>query len=89
MYYRASLFSFQRLPEKFVDMDELDAAHSTVQKYLGIDRRTGLVAIGDRLLKGNLRFSVYSDFLTSVDFVRYSGIPDPVGSTPQNPCRGR
>ena len=50
---RASLFSFRRLTEKSVEMDELDAAHSTVQNYLGIDRRTGLVAIGDRLLKGN------------------------------------
>ncbi|KAJ2923858.1 hypothetical protein H1R20_g13241, partial [Candolleomyces eurysporus] len=47
----ASLFSFRRLTEKSVEMDELDAAHSTVQHYLGIDRRTGLVAIGDRLLK--------------------------------------
>ncbi|KAF5332576.1 hypothetical protein D9611_005065 [Ephemerocybe angulata] len=44
----ASLYSFQKPGD---EVGELVAAQSTVKSYLGIDKRVGLVAIGNRLLK--------------------------------------
>ncbi|KAF6754297.1 hypothetical protein DFP72DRAFT_899894 [Ephemerocybe angulata] len=44
----AALYSFQKSGD---EVGELVAAQSTVKSYLGIDKRVGLVAIGNRLLK--------------------------------------
>lgn len=35
-------------------MSELEVAQSTVKEYVGIEKRAGLVAIGNRLLQGTV-----------------------------------
>ncbi|KAJ3532591.1 hypothetical protein NMY22_g7683 [Coprinellus aureogranulatus] len=47
----ASLYAFQDPSEGFVEMSELEASRSTLKKYLGIEKRVGLVAIGNHLLQ--------------------------------------
>lgn len=47
----ASLYSFQKPSENYVQMSELEVAQSTVKEYVGIEKRAGLVAIGNRLLQ--------------------------------------
>lgn len=50
--YRASLYAFQKPTDNYVDMGELQASESTLKNYVGIEKRVGLVAIGNHLLKG-------------------------------------
>lgn len=58
IYLRASGHAFQRsagaessAPQ---ESEDIHMAHSSLESYLGLDRREGLVRIGKRLIRGAL-----------------------------------
>lgn len=70
----AALHAFQT--EHDVPLEEIKAVNSTVQTYMGLDKRVGLVDIGKRILRGkSSKLSMISTMIDASSHCRDTNTP--------------